>query len=1599
MSNIARLKTRYNQASGCTTIHHAKPSIGEFHDAIVPLILSRTQGLTNCRGGEISAKTNLHNTIINFDSDENHCAALSGNGNVTYYTVSHIQNLQEWRPKWQWWPPGRVEERHGECLDHYHPLYERKPNGNHYLFGGGIKATDPSKKKIFSSIAISRIKEDTLSVKASDGKTGVYQFTTYEHKYLGCRIIAPKLYYLKEASFSHKPRETYEYSHQPPSQATHVPDNPLITCIRLPVDRFQKIEYYEKGKNKVDGIGELNISRTRDFRIDRVKQLKAPVGKDNNPIITHRFIYQADKCYRPIKKKDKKFSGWTKVYDAYLRKTLYRYNADHRLTELKHYESNGDLYSQECYVWDDHYAYPSQLCMHALADFEGNVTEDSEDDTEDFEDDTEDSEDDIEDDTEDPEDDVTELEENPHPPSDAFINSIVDDICEVLDEQEQTNGTGQYIRPIINKLFPNNKKTSIARLIASLSRQKIKILQKGGGGNLIGKYLKNRQGEILYAQFFEYDKRGNITKETFYGNLTGKNPTPIELDLHQKPVDNRVDSYKKYFIYSDDTFHNLLTELEDNGKGMIYEYYPEKNLVTAKYVTDNGKIRLRQFFYYDDNSTLIKLIKDDGSKKGADCLSDVTERLVTYFHPRQTAPMGLPEKIEEKYVNLDDPNKPEILLNRVDCHYSREGHLLKQEHYNADQILRHTLEWEYDPHGNIIFEKNALGQILRKAYDENDNLIYEEGPYYENQPRTDIRKKHDYDYVNRLIKTEETHPNGKTFTTEHEYDYIGNRTSTINRYGEKNHFTYDDFNRLTHIQYPPVSNDEGETITPTIEKKYDEANRPISIKDACQHETKTLYNARGSPLSITYPDETTETFTYYLDGSLATKTAKNGTFTHYERDYLGRILQEDIQDASGHLLSSQTSEYKGLRMISQTDAEGCTTTFSYDHAGRLKEETCCDSQKTYQYDSLGRIATITSHYGPQDVSIVALDYDLLNRLVEERIEEGNDTILQQICYTYDEHGNRNQIILQKQAGESITFIEYNADKKPIKIETPEGEITLISYSEDHLNPLKQKVLKVTTTDALNRTTEEIHDALGRLSEVIKKDPNGMIIAQQRIYYDPMGRPTRTIDTVYSHGKPLRDSITTRHYHPNGQEDAVTEAFGTPLKKTTYTLFNAYGEKWKIIKPDSTELIHEYDPFGRLSTFSAGSISYSYHYNLRHQITQVKDKDILNTYTYDGKGRLELEMLANGLKMGYEYDPLDRLKKITFPDGSTVQYLYDAAHLKEVQRYRKGKLLYRHLYSQYDKSGDFLSATLINNHEINFTYDLAGRPKNTHTSFWSQWVEENGYDPVGRLVATTIQDSLGKTPYVFSYDDLDHLTKEQGHVSNTYQVDSIHNRLEKNLDSYNINVLNQIESRPDCQYKYDLNGDLVTKREGSETTHYDYDPLDRLISIENQTGKTTYQYDAFNRRVSKIHQGVTHRYLYQGQMEVGCADKKGQMQELRILGSGLESEMGSAIALELHGEIFAPIHDQQGHIACLIDSATGQAIETCRYTAFGEETIINSQGEIIPQPQTGNPWRYACKRHDPETGFIYFGIRYYDPEIGRWTTPDPAGSADGPNLYA
>ena len=57
------------------------------------------------------------------------------------------------------------------------------------------------------------------------------------------------------------------------------------------------------------------------------------------------------------------------------------------------------------------------------------------------------------------------------------------------------------------------------------------------------------------------------------------------------------------------------------------------------------------------------------------------------------------------------------------------------------------------------------------------------------------------------------------------------------------------------------------------------------------------------------------------------------------------------------------------------------------------------------------------------------------------------------------------------------------------------------------------------------------------------------------------------------------------------------------------------------------------------------------------------------------------------------------------------------------------------------------------------------------------------------------------------------------------------------------------------------------------------------------------------------------------------------------------------------------------------------------------------GDQLIESSVNNPWRFANKRKDETTGLINFGLRDYDPNVGRWLGPDPIGFADGMNPYA
>jgi RHS repeat-associated protein len=1111
-------------------------------------------------------------------------------------------------------------------------------------------------------------------------------------------------------------------------------------------------------------------------------------------------------------------------------------------------------------------------------------------------------------------------------------------------------------------------------------------------GNLIAQRIDNQDGVALIARTLRYDDRGNPLTEHLYGNLTGQNTLSPELGNDFYAIPNGCEATVKVCTYSNDRCNSKLSE-EENGQKTVYTYIAGKDQLEAKYIYDGNTIKKRHFYTYDLRGLQTSEIIDDGSSRDKNNMEGVQQRTKHLISGRNKAPVCL---TEYEYQNYIDENGEEKRARHLFNIHDSFGRLLEQHHYDSGDNLRYRLHWEYDGQGNVIREVTAIGEEILRRYDENKNLIYEYGP------SKDYHTDFAYDYMNRLIREEKVdHTNGKKYTTTHRYDRRSNRTATIDWIGNETTFTYDAFNRLVKTTYPPLPKPDGTLFYPEEIMGYNTLGHLSEITDKNGNLTVQKTTIRGQPFLIIYPDGSQEKMIYNLDGTLQQKIERNGMLTQYTYDYQQRPVFTQSSSITGEPLSSTHITYNAFNPIQEIDANGNVTTFHYDRLGRLSAVLKENTAEHYAYDPLGRRHQTKTYFGTHedDYTLQIVEYDLLDRIIEERIEDASGTVLRKETCVYDKSGNKTQINTYSAAGIGTTTITYNIHSQPTRIIDPEGNTTTTHYLYDYKDVYGQSVSYAETTDPKGNVTITIGNTAGQTGMEQKKNTFGELIQQREYFYDGMGKLIQTKDTVFAPNHSPRIVINEWIYNAMGEVTDCIEGVGTPEQKHTSHRYNAYGQKESMQKPDGTQILYTYDGKGRLDTVSASdqTLSYTYAYDLNNNPIQVTDNIHLNDNkrVYDQHNRLIAETLGNGLHLTYTYDRQGRMLTVTLPDLTQVEYLYNATDLVEVKRLSNlGEVAYSQTY-QYDQAGNLIQTTLpFELGKIDKTYDLLLRHRSTKALHFSE--TEIQYDPCGNLTSRAFSDPLGKLPCSYAYDDLYQLNKEEGLRSHTYQHDSLYNRVQRDGLQLQINALNQLLNDHKGNYSYDPNGNLAE----SSTQKYTYDAWDRLLSVTEENTQTTYQYDDQHRRLSKtssVWDPITNTwiakdtiyYLYLGQNEIGACDSQLNLTEVRILGYGRGAEIGAAVALELNGKVIIPLFDFAGNTRVLLDP-TGHPLETYRYTAFGEENLSE---------KTLTAWRFSSKRTDTETGFVYFGRRYYNPHSGRWITADPIGYEAGPNLYA
>ena len=522
-----------------------------------------------------------------------------------------------------------------------------------------------------------------------------------------------------------------------------------------------------------------------------------------------------------------------------------------------------------------------------------------------------------------------------------------------------------------------------------------------------------------------------------------------------------------------------------------------------------------------------------------------------------------------------------------------------------------------------------------------------------------------------------------------------------------------------------------------------------------------------------------------------------------------------ITDSLGQRSRTWTYDCRGRATGSQNGGAGIVydkSTLAHDTPtpGKvtLTEETAVGTvTRVLNFTTLNGIVKATGTSGPclDCGPSAATDYDA-NGFVASRIDWNGSLT----CYTKDSQGRETRRVegltgttcpgTTTSATRRITTEWDSVWRLPTRVAEP-LRITTYTYGPPTAsNPGDRG-------NVLSKTIQATTDATG--AQGLPATPTG--IARTWTYtYDTFGQ-------VLSVNGPRTDvaDVTTYAYYPSTESEigqrgniaSVTNALG---HVTQITAYNAHGQPLTVVDPNGLT-------------------------------TQL---------TYDSRLRLKSRNVGGEVTV-YDYDPVGQLIKATLPDGSFVNYTYDAAHrmtglsdnlgnriaytldlrgnrTKE-EVFDPANALAQTRSRVYDALNRMVQSIGAQNQTASYVYDLQGNLTSATDPLGR--VTTNGYDALHRLVTVTQPSPGGSQPAPvtgYAYNGQDQLTQ----VTDPRSL----------ITTYAINGLGDTTQQ-------------VSPDTG--TTNRTYDSAGNLISSTDARGKTsTYTYDALNRVASSVYNQAT-----------------------------------------------------------------------------------------------------------------------------------------------
>ncbi len=807
-------------------------------------------------------------------------------------------------------------------------------------------------------------------------------------------------------------------------------------------------------------------------------------------------------------------------------------------------------------------------------------------------------------------------------------------------------------------------------------------------------------------------------------------------------------------------------------------------------------------------------------------------------------------------------------------------------------------------------------------------------------------------------------------------------------------YRYDESQRLKAIERDP-----GDGYRTLIAYRYDDANTSPSkielpsIKSGALHVFEFAYRADGQVESVRESG-------YAPDANAAYVEMERVTRRHY--DARGRLIA--IDGPRKDVADLYRIEYDALdRPVQFVSPEGI-------------------EQRISSFDEAGRPTMIVRTGRPA----IKLEYDASGRLtysgeVRSRGERGSH-------YVYDVQGRLSEIV---DADGRRQRIGYDAAGRPDRMSNDDGAFAAaLKYAPDG-NVVAAAVLQRNGVPL--RGLAYAYDGQRRLIEI--RDGDGPPLRQLQ-YLDDDDRPDRLVDAL--------GGITALAYDAYGYTNAVLAADGGTTKYERDTL----GRLTRVIAPNDTEAEYVYDDFGRrvversadrglnryeydavdnlVARTDARGVTTRYHYDADNRLNLVADSEATRRFIYRGAHLESVSSTTSDERFEYstdgeliehirqiegrryatrfEYDAAGRVSARTLPSGERLRYLRGThGELRTIER---SKLFAKPVIVSSGGERALSPMTRLqygNDVGLDDRYDPAtGRLQ--HRAFAGVMKLTYSHDELGRIEA--IEDKEEGSIRAFGYDALGRLTAardsdraysfEYDANGNRTATSSIANARQSRRPSARNLTYHEASNRlaaaaDDRVHDYDPAGNPV--RSGSRRYEYNAAGRPARLYIDDKL-VATYAYDAFGQRVSKTlfedGKRVSMRYVYENQQLIAEADESGQIVREYIY---LDRH---PIAMIERGTMYW-IHTDHLGTPLAVTDADRRIVWRATYEPFGKANTIEDPDRdgIRITLNLRFPGQYA----DAESGTHYNLMRDYDPETGRYLTPDPLGLFDGTNEYA